>query len=454
MNVYTVSEFTKRVKNIFSGAFPETITVTGEVSNLSRASSGHIYFTLKDTGAQLRAAFFKRYAVGAGVFIPKNGDKVKAVGDITVYDTDGSYQILVKRVFYDSEGDFWKKFEETKRKLESVGLFDEERKRQVPLYPKRVALVTSVSGAAIKDFIVTAKSEGGRFHIDVWAVPVQGAEAASKIALAVSSAGRMADVYDVIVIMRGGGSLDDLSVFNDETVARAIAFSKVPTISAVGHERDITIADFAADKRAATPTAAAVILSSAYKRAEGEINGLESALLKKMFAKMDNLYRRIDFIELKVKNASPANIIAGYRNRIEIAEQNMLFHAKNRIGVIKSFLDRGLSTLSANDPKKRIPALSYKIEGLREKIIKCAMMKVHKYSSLVSSCNSSLKALNPEKVLERGYALVFKNGRAVTGVKALEKKDFIEIKLKDGYVNSFVDSIISEGINGKNTDNS
>lgn len=454
MNVYTVSEFTKRVKSLFSGAFPETVTVTGEVSNLSRASSGHIYFTLKDTGAQLRAAFFKRYAVGVGVFVPKNGDKVKAVGDITVYDTDGSYQILVKRVFYDSEGDFWKKFEETKRKLESVGLFDEERKRPIPMYPKRVAVVTSASGAAIKDFIVTAKSEGGRFHIDVWAVPVQGAESASKIVLAVSGAGRMADVYDVIVIMRGGGSLDDLSVFNDEAVARAIAFSKVPTISAVGHERDITIADFAADKRAATPTAAAVIISSAYKRAEGEINGFENALLKKMVDKIDNLYRRIDFIELKIKNASPANIIAGYRNRIEISEQRLVFHAKNRLGAIKSFLERAFSAISAKDPKTNIPALRYKIDGLREKIIKYAMMKVHKYSSRLSSCDSSLKALNPENVLDRGYALVFKNGRAVTGVKALEEKDFIEIKLKDGYVNSFVDSIISEGINGKNTDNS
>lgn len=454
MNVYTVSEFTKRVTEVLGGAFPETVTVTGEVSNLSRPSSGHIYFTLKDTASQLKAAFFKRYAVGAGVFIPKNGDKVKVVGDITVYGADGSYQILVKRVFYDSEGDFWKKFEETKRKLEAEGLLNDQNKRPITEYPKRVALITSVSGAAIKDFIVTTQSEGGMFRIDVWGVPVQGAEAASKIAMAVKKAGDMVGFYDAVVIMRGGGSLDDLSVFNDETVARGIALSKVPTISAVGHERDVSIADFAADKRVATPTAAAVFLSSAYKRANGELRKLEEELLKTVITKIDNMHRKLDLIELKIKNASPANIIAGFRNRIEMAERSLMYHTKNRAADVRAFLNRAFSVISANDPKIKIPALTYRIDGLHEKIFKFVSMKIQKYSARLNSCNSSLNALNPENVLDRGYALVFKNGLAVTGVKALGAKDFIEIKLKDGYVNSFVDSIISEGINGKNTNNS
>lgn len=454
MNQYTVTEFTKYVKGLFDKAFPETVTITGEVSNLSKPSSGHIYFTIKDSSAQLRAAFFKRYAIGAGVFIPKNGDKVKVVGDITLYEADGAYQILVKRVFYDSEGDFWKKFEETKRKLEALGFFEESRKRLLPAYPKRVAVITSATGAAIKDFIVTARSEGGKFKIDLWNVPVQGADAAPKIMAAIKSAGSMDKIYDVLVVMRGGGSLDDLAVFNEESVAMALAACKMPTISAVGHERDITVIDFVSDKRAATPTAAAVILSAAYKVVANDVGNFETKLINIVVGKVGNLYQRIDFIELKIQNSSPRNIIENYKNRINLAEKSLVFHVKNRINYIKRVLDKAYNATLSYDPKRRIPELRYKTEAFRERLQKSMALKVRGYFSLVESASARLNLLNPENILERGYALVFKGGKAVTGISDIKKEDFIEIKLKDGYVSSFVDSIKPEGIDGKNTNNS
>lgn len=454
MNQYTVTEFTKYVKGLFDKAFPETVSITGEVSNLSRPSSGHVYFTIKDAGAQLRAAFFKRYAAGAGVFIPKNGDKVKVVGDITLYEADGAYQILVKRVFYDSEGDFWKKFEETKRKLEADGLFEESGKRHIPAYPVRVAVITSATGAAIKDFIVTAGGEGGKFQIDLWNVPVQGADAASKITTAINLAGNMGGRYDVLVVMRGGGSLDDLAVFNEESVARALAACKMPTISAVGHERDITIVDFVSDRRAATPTAAAVILSAAYKVAANDIGNYETKLINMVVGKVGNLYQRLDFIELKIQNSSPRNIIENYKNRMILAEKSIVYHVKNRINYIKRVLDSAYNATLFYDPKKRISELHYKTDAFRQRLQKSMVLRLRVYFSRVETAAVSLNLLNPENILERGYALVFKGGKAVTGISDVRKEDFIEIKLKDGYVNSFVDSIKPEGIDGKNTNNS
>lgn len=499
MLTYTVSEFTKLVKGLFTKTFPETVTVTGEVSNLSRASSGHIYFSLKDNSAQLRAAFFRQYSSKAGVFIPKNGDKVKAIGDISLYEPDGSYQILVKRVFYDSEGDFWKKFEETKRRLEAEGLFEEARKKSLPVFPIRVALITSLSGAAVKDFITTSRKEGGRFRIDLWGVPVQGFEAAAKIVAAIKKAGGMAEFYDAAVIMRGGGSLEDLAVFNDESIARAAAASKVPVISAVGHERDFTIIDFVSDKRVATPTAAGVLLSAGYKRAESLVEERFRAILNAAVAKLGKLSQRVDLLELKILNSSPSSIIAIYRNRISAAEKDLFFHTKNRLGFFRNILDRVSSVLrsrrpdniaslyesriasleakaffhmrnrlvffrnlvekasgiiSAADPKNRIPALDYKLKSLSRRLKSAVMAKTAAYSARLEAAAGNLKLLDPENVLERGYALVFKEGSPITGVSALVPKDFIEIKLKDGYIHSFVDSIISEGIDGKDTDNS
>ena len=447
MTNYTVGEFTKYLKSIFDKTFPETVSITGEVSNLSRASSGHIYFTLKDNSAQLKAAFFRNYASSAGAFIPKNGDKVKAVGDISLYSTDGTYQIIVKRVFYDSEGDFWKKFEATKRKLEQEGLFDESRKKQIPKFARRVALITSATGAAIKDFFVTAVNDGGKFLIDLWNVPVQGAEATVKIAAAINQAGAMTHVYDVLIIMRGGGSLDDLSVFNEEVIARATVASAVPTISAIGHERDFTVIDFAADKRSATPTAAAALISAAYKKANMDLIGLTDTIGKVVFNKIANLNQRVDFLELKVLASSPKKLLENYKNKINMAEKSVVFHTKNLLSYYSLSVNKVSNILEKHNPLRLCEQIKYKISTMEARCLERVKFKLEKFSGRLRIIEGKLALLNPENVLERGYAIVSKDGAAIGTISKLKIKDSIEIKMKDGYANSL---IIDCQNNGKN----
>lgn len=526
---FTVSDFTKFLKGMINNAFPDMVAIIGEVSNFSRAGSGHIYFSLKDGMSQIKAAFFKRYNSVAS-FIPGNGDKVKVIGEITVYEPDGSYQIIVRRIEYDSEGLIWKQFEETKRRLAAEGLFDESIKKAVPKYPYRAAVITSSSGAAIRDFIVTAEKEGGRFHIEVWNVPVQGEAAAPKIARAIENAGRHIERYDVIVVMRGGGSLEDLSVFNDESMARAAAACPIPVISAIGHERDFTIMDFVADKRAATPTAAAVILSSGYKEALSLTEEYFDKLVKTAVTKIRFLYQHIDYIGMRLENKSPKsrllalsgkilsweeylkysmkrklftvysvinrvdNVIASsnprkktgnFKLRIDTAEKNILnrfnskiisaagrinlseknirIYTKKIFDVKKSYLNSVNKRIISFNPLKYAQNRSYIIYNLEKRLISvlkerqkylrsyCSVTDralrsgtsdvIFEKSVLLSSLEDKLKLLNPDNVLERGYAVVYHGGHVVASVNDAEIKENIEIKLKDGYIESFITGV-------------
>ena len=305
MQEFSVAELSKILTALFKEAFPEMIAVTGEVGDLSRQNaSGHIYFNLKDGDYNISATYFKFYQNSAS-FIPKNGDKVKVIGELKTYDKQSKYQINVRKIEYDSEGLLWKQYEETKKKLELEGLFREERKRPIPQYPYRVAVLTSVTGAVIRDFIVTTNNEKGKCLIEVWNIPVQNIENAALIAKTIEKAGKYTERYDVIVVMRGGGSMEDLSVFNQEVIARAVVNSKVPVVSAVGHETDYTIIDFAADKRAATPTAAAIMLSSYYKAAVNDVDKFRSNIYRHMENVLQKYAQYIDYMNVKLENKSP-----------------------------------------------------------------------------------------------------------------------------------------------------
>ena len=305
MQEFSVAELSKILTALFKEAFPEMIAVTGEVGDLSRQNaSGHIYFNLKDGDYNISATYFKFYQNSAS-FIPKNGDKVRVIGELKTYDKQSKYQINVRKIEYDSEGLLWKQYEETKKKLESEGLFKEERKRPIPKYPYRVAILTSITGAVIRDFIVTTNNEKGKYLIEVWNIPVQNIENAPLIAKTIEKAGNHTERYDVIVVMRGGGSLEDLSVFNQEIIARAVVNSKVPVVSAVGHETDYTIIDFASDKRAATPTAAAIMLSSFYKAVFNDVDKYRSNIYRHMENVLQKYAQYIDYMNVKLENKSP-----------------------------------------------------------------------------------------------------------------------------------------------------
>ena len=452
MEKYTVTEFTKRIKEILKGTFPNIISVTGEVSNLSKASSGHIYFILKDSGAQLRTAYFKWY-MATDSFIPKNGDKVQVMGEVSLYEADGSYQLIVKKIIHDSVGEFWQKYEETKRRLEQEGFFDLNRKKHIPGYPSKVAVVTSTHGAAIKDFIVTSHKHKAKYDVEIWGVPVQGAEAAVKIIDAIKKAGSLTDRYDVLIVMRGGGSLEDLAVFNDEGVARAVAGAKVPTVSAIGHERDITIIDHVADYRAATPTAAAAKLSEGYLMAGGRLLYLIERVEENMRNYIQNLYQRLDYIQIRVEKSSPYFVLKGYESRLSSIKKDLKFLITEKLTHLKNLLYSAERVLDSSNPLKTLDLMKTKLDSF-DKILKSSALSAINLNKIKrDALEEKLKVLNPDNVLNRGYALVSKNNKIITSITDVDMKENIEIKLKDGYINSFVISKKLETYNEQNTNN-
>ena len=453
MKSYTVSELTDDIKKIIEGNFSGAVSVTGEVANFFRASSGHIYFALKDERAQLKAAYFKGYAMNAA-FIPKNGDKVQVIGDITVYEGDGSYQIVVKRIDYDSVGDFWRKYEETKRRLEAEGLFNESRKRPLPEYINKVAVITSLQGAAIKDFTVTLKNFNAMFDVEIWGVPVQGVDAAPKIVEAIKKAGNLTEKYDVLVVMRGGGSLEDLSVFNDEKIARAVAASKVPTISAIGHERDITIIDHVADYRCATPTAAGATLSSIYLRLQEKLDLFYDKIIEKAEKVIQVNNQKLDYLQLRINSVSPFSKIKNYADKISACEKDLRINIVEKFSELKDRVAFSEKKLELSNPLQTINIFKTKIEGYENSLKRTAIACVNFNKMNIATLADKLKILDPSNVLNRGYALVIKNDKIITSIDDIQLKENIEIKLKDGYINSFVIGKKQGESNGKNTHNS
>lgn len=490
MRQYQVTELTAQLKRAIAGAFPGIIMVHGEVTGFARASSGHVYFSLKDAGAKLKAAYF-RTNIRPDSFIPKNGDKVSVIGELRVYEPEGSYQLIVRRVIYSAEGEFWQKFEETKKRLEELGFFDPATKRPIPAYPKRIALLTASGGAAVKDFIVTSYKDGNFFDIDVWPIPVQGKDAAPVIAKTIEKAGARTDIYQVLVLSRGGGSLEDLSVFNDESVARALKASEVPAISAIGHEQDVTICDMVADLRAATPTAAAEAVTAAYKESLLRVSTYSSRLLRFLRFRLENVNLGLDNLERRLSASGAPKRISELRQRLNIFSMTLTGSMKDHISLENRRLFATIYRLASFE--KRVSGLHGRLVGLDaslssalrdnmsakhrqlEQITSQVMMssvrqKIKDWqnkadllqSGLISSAarrltgdihrleilQQRLELNSPERLLSMGYALVFKDGRLLRNAAETSPGDGIEIKMQDGNVSASVDNVNITADNG------
>jgi exodeoxyribonuclease VII large subunit len=349
MRKFTVTEITEAIKNLLEGSFRDTVTISGEITGLSVSPKGHIYFSLKDDKAKIRVAMFKNASLSRS-YVPKNGDSVEVMGELKLYESDGAYQIIARKIEYDSVGLFWQKFEELKRKLEAEGLFEEALKKPIPELPERIALITSPTGAALTDFLTTARNAGGRFMIDLWPVPVQGKEAVAPIVKALNTAGKLTQRYDAIVLMRGGGSLEDLAVFSEEAVARAVAATDVPCISAIGHERDFSICDFTADLRVATPTAAAVKLSEGYAIREKELAAYSGRLLSVMENRLNVLSQRSDFLLRRLNASSPNAKIRALRSTIDLHRRTIAMKTQNRVFTLSRRVENLSSHMAKHHP--------------------------------------------------------------------------------------------------------
>ena len=385
-NAVTVTQLNKYLKDRFDeDENLKAILVKGEISNFKNHYTGHLYFTLKDENSLIKCIMFKSYAERLA-FKPKDGMQVMVFGAVSVFERDGAYQIYAKSMLEDGMGDLHEKYEQLKKQLEEEGLFDEKHKKAIPLYPKEIGVLTSQTGAVIRDIINVSTRRNPNVHIRLLPVPVQGAGAAEKIAekIKIMNDKKLADV---IIVGRGGGSLEDLWPFNEEIVARAIYNSEIPIISAVGHETDFTIADFVADLRAPTPSAAAELAVP-------------------------------DVYELKQK-------INSYQNRY----RNSL---KKKIELMKLRYEKCMKSRAFTDPTRKIKdqymILDKYVKRLETKINILQKDKKTQFIELISK----LDTLSPLKTLTRGYCLTEKENKIIKSASELKKNDNIKLKFYDG----------------------
>lgn len=428
----TVTVLNNRVRNILSSnPSVNDIWVTGEISNFKKSVSGHCYFVLKDSGAQINCAMFAN-ACSRVSFKMGDSMKVSAFGKVDIYAPRGSYQFIVEAMRQMGVGDLYQLLEELKQKLRSEGLFDSDRKRKLPEFPRNIGVVTSSTGAVIHDIITTSST---RFPANILLAPaqVQGSDAAKTIVAGIELLNKQ-DV-DVIIVGRGGGSLEDLWPFNEEIVARAIASSRIPIVSAVGHETDFTIADFVSDVRAPTPTGAAAIIladkKDLYDRIENLFRRAKIALNRKIelcSSRLDSQSNRINrngtsnFINMRSMDLDNLfsrstgvvlNAVSGYRMKLELFSRSI---STDRLSSILEIDKNNLDSMYS----------------ISEKTV-CGML--NRCHLMLDGVSNHLDALNPMNILDRGYSMVRdSNGRIISSIDSVMLDSDISISLKDGEI--------------------
>lgn len=429
--ILTVSELNQLARRTLEQGIP-LLQVAGEISNLTRASSGHIYFTLKDEQAQVRCTMWRNKAQLLA-FRPENGMRVEARAQVTLYELRGDYQLSVEGLRQAGAGTLFEAFMRLKLRLQAEGLFDPALKRQPPRFPRRIGIVTSPAAAAYQDVLATLRRRAPCMPVVLYPAAVQGEPAPTQLSQAVTTASARAarDQIDLILLVRGGGSIEDLNAFNDEALARAIRASHCPVISGVGHETDFTIADFAADVRAPTPTGAAELASSGYFEAAQRLVQLDRQLKQTMTHRLDTLAQRTDRAGLRLRHPRDV-ILSGMERCQQLGER--LARAQNRV------LERNQGRLEMLEV--RLGAARPSVTGAQEALARIAERLSQAGTRLLANCRQrtdtlgvQLELLSPEAVLTRGYSITRdREGRVVRHIGCLKAGDAVEIQLQDGRV--------------------
>jgi exodeoxyribonuclease VII large subunit len=408
--ILTVAELNRTARRLLEQQFP-LLWVTGEISNLTRAASGHVYFSLKDAQAQVRCVMFRNRAQ----LLPwklDNGQQVEVQALVTLYEARGDFQLNVEGMRRAGIGRWYELFLKLREKLAGEGLFAPERKRELPRYPKRVGIVTSPQAAALRDVIAAFRRRAPHVELVIYPTLVQGAEAPAAIVAALDKAYARAEC-DLLLVVRGGGSIEDLWAFNDEAVARKLAVSPAPTIAGIGHETDTTIADYVADRRAATPTAAAELASAGWFDATAEIDTLEDALRTTLQSALETRMQALDRLALRLVH--PAQRLAGSRQRLELLARRLYAAMRER------------STL-----QPRLDRLDHR---LRQAL---AVQLAARHRQL-SRCQGALAALSPLATLERGYSITRgPDGNIVQSADQLAEGDALQLQFARGSANARV----------------
>lgn len=434
--IFTVSRLNQSVRQLLEGEMG-VVWISGEISNFTRPASGHWYFTLKDDTAQVRCAMF-RNSNRRVQFHPDHGQQVLVRASVTLYEPRGDYQIIVESMQPAGEGLLQQQFEQLKSRLSAEGLFDPAHKQPLPSPARQVGVITSRTGAALHDILHILQRRDPSLPVIIYPTAVQGAEAPAQIVRAIELA-NLRNECDVLIVGRGGGSLEDLWSFNDERVARAIFASRIPVVSAVGHETDITIADFVADLRAPTPSAGAEIVSrnqlELLRQLQGQQQRLEMAMdyyLSALSQRFARLHHRLQQQHPQLRLARQQHALFQLRQRLNAALENTLHRERER-------LQRQTRRLSQQQPSARIHRASARVQQLEYRLSQLISRRLASTRERFSNAITHLEAVSPLATLARGYSVTSAaDGHLLKQTKQVKAGDSLTTRLADGWVESEV----------------
>lgn len=430
----SVSQLNRQVKRLLEGHF-DFLWIEGELSNLARPGSGHWYFTLKDDNAQVRCAMFRNRNQRVR-HNPENGQHIRIRARVSLYEGRGEFQLIVEHMEEAGAGAMQRAFEELKLKLANEGLFEASVKRALPEYPQRIALISSASGAAIRDIITVFARRFPAIELVLLPVTVQGSSAAGEIGNAIELANRVGG-FDALVISRGGGSAEDLWAFNDEALARKIAGSGIPTVSAVGHEVDFTIADFVADVRAATPSAAAELLSPDASEIAGILRAVAFSLQRQQQRQLQAHRDRLTGLRRQLRH--PGDTLREQAQRLDDQEQRLRRGFRSLLAERRHDLAEAVGRLKLHSPDSALANLQIKLTYLATRIAAAARLRIGNSGHKLALAIGKMDTLSPLATLQRGYGMVSdSSGRLITQIKQVRPGENVETRLADGRFTSRV----------------
>lgn len=438
--VLTVSQLNNEVSQLLAQSFP-ALWVEGEISNFIRASSGHCYLTLKDAGAQIRCAMFKGRAACLKLN-PRNGLKVLVHGKIGLYEPRGDYQMVIEHMEDAGEGILQRQFEELKRQLQTQGLFADEHKQALPTFPRCIGVVTSPTGAAIRDILNVLKRRCPHIPVFIYPVAVQGEGASEQIVRAIQQA-EQDQRCDVLIVARGGGSIEDLWSFNEAVVAHAIYACRIPIISGVGHEIDFTIADFVADKRAPTPSAAAELVSPDMMALQQLVQRLYRQLRRQMYRRLQQEAEHVRRLQQRLANQRPLNRLQQRQQRLDELDMRLRAILQHRLQRQHDKLAHLHTRLQAQSPLRTIRQQQLQIAQLQQQLTQRLQQQLATARAHLQLQAGKLHALSPLATLERGYSIVrdAHTHTLIRNIQEVQAGQILNIQLKNGMFASIVQQI-------------
>lgn len=426
-DVLTVSQLNARARSLLEDVFPR-LWVEGELSNLSRPSSGHLYFTLKDDKAQVRCALFRQHAQRVRMDL-RDGQLVRARGKVSLYEGRGDYQMILDALEPAGDGALRQAYEALKTKLQDEGLFAAERKRALPTHPRRVGVITSASGAAVRDIISVFQRRAPFVELVIVPTPVQGRDAAPQIVRALQLADRAG--FDALIMARGGGSLEDLWSFNEEIVVRALAACVTPTVCAVGHETDVSISDFAADVRAPTPSAAAELLSPDQRTMLLQVERAHRQLQHCMRERLKREQTGVDSLRKRLRH--PGERLAQQAQRLDDLELRLKRAQTHRLARVEQQLERISARLQSKHPGQRLALLRQRFDPLAERLPRVMRQQLDQTRRQFEGLTQTLNLVSPLATLGRGYSILLdQRGQAIRSHLEARPGQRLEARLSDG----------------------